>query len=546
MKKRLQFSFCILVAFLVLPLWGEAQVCTPDPSYTAAGIYPDSLPSACLNQSYSETVTLVIPSDTIFLTFSFDIDSVVLNDVVGLPPGMSYDCEPSSCSFPGGSSSCVLVSGAPTVPGTYEVDIITTFYVFNFVAGALAIPDTQEAYYTIIVPEAPSLSFESVGANCNQTNGSAMVTATGEGPFTYLWSDGQTNAQATNLASGVYSVTVTDVCGASTTESVTVPSLDITISQDSVKWTGCAESMGGSIFVSVAGGAGSYSYSWDNGVMMEDLTGIASGTYVLTVTDGNNCVVAEQFDAIAPPILTITEDSTMDNTCYGDSSGAIFTTVEGGFGGYTYSWDTDPIETTADVDGLSGGTYTLMVTDESGCIKTLSSTISEPDSFFIAFADTAESSAGAEDGRVEAMVTGGTAPYTYEWNTGDSTATLDSLATGTYILTVTDSNGCEIVDSVAIEQWAVGIDDELAAGISRMDVYPNPNTGTFRLNVEMITPQKIVVGIYDMKGKQVYSSFREKSQTHGDNITLDGISKGMYLLKVNTSGGTAVRRIVIY
>ena len=544
MKKRLQSYFLALMAFLVIPFSVNAQVCMPDSQYTASGIYPDTLPNTCVNEPYSQTVTLVIPEDTV-IGFPVDIDSVVLQDVIGLPPGLSYLCEPTNCSFAGGTNSCVLVSGTPTVPGTYEIDIATVYHVSSFV-GPVAVPDTQEAYYTIVVSDAPSLSVSTTGASCAQTDGSATVTATGMGPFTYAWSDGQTTATASNLGAGVYAVDVTDANGCTTSESVTVPSLDLTIVQDSVDWAGCAEDMGGSVYVSVTGGTGTYTYSWDNGATTEDLTGVSAATYVLTATDGNNCVASEQFTIAAPDVLTITEDSTTNLLCYGNASGAIYMTVNGGVRGYTYSWDTNPMQTTDDATGLSGGTYTLMVTDELGCVKTLSSTISEPDSFFITFADTAETAAGAEDGRVVATASGGTAPYTYSWDTGDSTAVLDSIAAGTYTLTITDANGCELVDSVEVQQWTVGLEDELAAGISRMEVYPNPSNGIFSLNIALVSPQKISVGIYDMKGKRVYSRDWQKSLNHENKIMLNDLSKGMYLLKVNTEAGTAVRRIVLF
>lgn len=156
--------------------------------------------------------------------------------------------------------------------------------------------------------------------------------------------------------------------------------------------------------------------------------------------------------------LVITEDNVTDATCFGDADGSINVTVTGGSTPYTYDWDNDGTgdnDDTEDLMGLSAGTYNLTVTDNSGCSAALSSTVGSPDSLQAATSSVDVSCAGMMDGTVIATPSGGTAPFTYDWDmdgTGDTddNPTETGVGAGVYYVTIIDANGCTVTDSATV------------------------------------------------------------------------------------------------
>lgn len=129
--------------------------CTPDPQYTEPGIYPDSATNfgpACVNQPYTQLVTNVVPEDTTVVIGGIPlppipIDSIVLEDVTGLPPGMSIACNPNNCSYEGGTTGCAIITGTCTTAGTYNLVFNLSAYV-----GGQTTPQTFTVdYYKIVV-----------------------------------------------------------------------------------------------------------------------------------------------------------------------------------------------------------------------------------------------------------------------------------------------------------------------------------------------------------------------------------------------------------
>ena len=127
----------------------------------------------------------------------------------------------------------------------------------------------------------------------------------------------------------------------------------------------CAGSNDGAIDLTVSGGTTPYTYNWNNGATTQDLSGLAGGTYSVTVTDANGCTGVGIYNVPeSSAMLTLSADIT-PVTCAGDQDGAIDLTVAGGTAPYTYLWSNG--ETTRDISGLAGGDYTVTVTDTYGC-----------------------------------------------------------------------------------------------------------------------------------------------------------------------------------
>ena len=188
----------------------------------------------------------------------------------------------------------------------------------------------------------------------------------------------------------------------------------------------------------------------------KSMNNLGAGTYNFSLTDRNGCVSSQNIPVYEPFLLTITQDSIQNLTCYQSNNGAIYVSIAGGNGGHTYLWSNGA--TTEDLTGLSAGTYTLTVTDSKNCTTTASYTITQPDSLAAssvvsAFLGTNNISCnGASDGSIDLTISGGTSPYSYAWNTGDTTQDITTLTAGSYSVLVTDANGCQIAKSYTLTQ----------------------------------------------------------------------------------------------
>ena len=149
---------CALLLLAVITARPAAAQCTPDITITTPGIYPDSatgLPAGTVGVPYSEVIQLRVPTDTFLFGQTVIITDITITGVTGLPPGITYACNPSNCVFPGGSNGCVLLSGTPTVAGVFNmnVDLLASGTIFG-------IPTSQPMavdYYIITINSSTGL-----------------------------------------------------------------------------------------------------------------------------------------------------------------------------------------------------------------------------------------------------------------------------------------------------------------------------------------------------------------------------------------------------
>ncbi|MCB0630863.1 MAG: gliding motility-associated C-terminal domain-containing protein [Saprospiraceae bacterium] len=206
----------------------------------------------------------------------------------------------------------------------------------------------------------------------------------------------------------------------------------------------CSPNNTGLIDLKVAGGAPSYTYSWSNNKTTQDIENLAAGDYSVTVTDGNGCTAEETFTVNDEESnLTVTKKKITDALCHNSSNGAIDINVNNGSGNYDYVWSNG--KHTEDLSNLARGSYTVTVTDKNqvGCAsKTF--TVGAPDR--LEHNVSLVQDIPCKDGGMGAVMvapSGGTSPYTVDWQ-GGQTGTMAQYDTpGTYMVTVTDKHGCE-------------------------------------------------------------------------------------------------------
>ncbi len=303
------------------------------------------------------------------------------------------------------------------------------------------------------VPELSSLEFTTniIPLNCfGDTDATASVEITsGTQPYTYLWNTTpvQTTPTAIDLAGGIYTVTITDGGGCSEVVSLDIAEPDeLTIDLLTPTNALCA-GMEGTISSTVFGGTGSYIYTWDNGMNTADISAIA-GSYTLTVTDANGCTATAQSSITEPAAISLTATPT-DILCNGNNDATISLSASGGTSNYTYSLDNINFQNNNIFENLAAGTYTVYVNDDNNCTANQELIINEPDALTLILDSTTESCEG-DNGTATVTASNGTGNYTYAWSDGQNTPTATTLNAGTYTVTVTDANGCEIMESIEV------------------------------------------------------------------------------------------------
>ncbi|MBL0054306.1 MAG: SprB repeat-containing protein [Bacteroidetes bacterium] len=287
--------------------------------------------------------------------------------------------------------------------------------------------------------------------NCfGGNNGSATVTATGgTAPYTYLWSNGKTTAANNNIAAGTYTATVTDAKGCTATCAYTVTQPTQLVATCAGTNVNCFGGNNGSATVTATGGTAPYTYLWSNGKTTAANNNIAAGTYTATVTDAKGCTATCAYTVTQPTQLVATCAGTNVN-CFGGNNGSATVTATGGTAPYTYLWSNG--KTTAANNNIAAGTYTATVTDAKGCTATCAYTVTQPTQLVATCAGTNVNCFGGNNGSATVTATGGTAPYTYLWSNGKTTAANNNIAAGTYTATVTDAKGCTATCAYTVTQ----------------------------------------------------------------------------------------------
>lgn len=270
------------------------------------------------------------------------------------------------------------------------------------------------------------------------------------------------------------------------------------------------------------------------------------GTHSISVTaedfSGNQSTCS--YSITVENTLTVVLDSIVDVACNGNSTGSIVVQASGGTMPFTYDWDNDGSgdnDDTEDLSSLSAGTYVLQMLDSVGCAATLTASISEPAALNLSATSTPQNSTSTPDGSIDLTVSGGVAPYQFDWDndvTGDfdDTEDLTGLVSGNYTVVVKDENDCS-------DTLVISVGNATGLVESQMDdfrIFPNPNQGSFW--IEMSHESMATIEVYNMLGELVYTTVLTGRK---NEMSIEG-AEGFLMVKVIQNDQTvSMMRVLI-
>jgi len=371
----------------------------------------------------------------------------------------------------GGTGSASVTAGGGTSPYTYTwspsgqtsttatgltpATYTITIKDINGCVATNTVPITQPAVLTAAV--------SNVSIQCHGGTSTATVTpAGGTIPYTYSWApSAQTTATATGLSAGTYTITLSDLHGCTTTNTTTITQpVAIAITPTNINNVPCNGGIG-SATVNAAGGSVPYTYSWSPSAQTTaTASNLSAGIYTVSVTDNNHCSSSTTVTITQPIQLTASIGSVTNVSCNNGSDGAATVTGNGGTTPYAYLWNPGG-NTNAHATGLFALTYTATITDTHGCKANASITLTEPPALIVAISEP-KIICKDSTGNLYANVSGGTAPYRYNWSSGGTTgtATITPISTNDYSVVVTDINGCTASANIVLQygpQFSVSI-----------------------------------------------------------------------------------------
>jgi gliding motility-associated-like protein len=440
----------------------------------------------------------------------------------------------------GGTAPYTYIWSGGETTANIAAKLSGTYYLTVTDAKLCTIKDTS-----IILQPSAALSVTPAITNvkCNGVkDGAITLTVAGGTPqYSYVWSGpsfSATTKDITALSAGDYLVTVTDSKSCAQTLGplkVTEP-LAITVGTPTVTNTGCGTSVG-AISITPANGTLPYSFTWSGpggySNTNQNITGLAAGSYTVTIKDANNCSITSTPIVVSSSGLTLSVTPTIKNIdCNGNNNGSISLVVSGGSNNFTYAWTGPNFNaSTKDITGLKAGSYTVAITDVNNATCTFNPpayTIIEPSVLTVSLPQiTNITCKGASTGAISITVNGGTPQYSYTWSgpnfSATNTSAISNLVAGTYNVTITDANGCKKTATATVTEPATNA------------TFGSPTV----TNVLCFgsTTGKIILPVNGGTAPYTYVWKNGSGSTVGSSATLDNVGAGTYHLEIKDANG---------
>ncbi|MFK7773366.1 MAG: PKD domain-containing protein [Saprospiraceae bacterium] len=396
---------------------------------------------------------------TVIVTDNFGCSNSISVVIFDAPPILAFaiNIVDESCGLSNGSFEVFVSSGV--APFSFDIgNGSTNNNTFTSLSGGnyqVTVTDFAGCNTTVnaVIGNADSPTFSItniVDENCGQGDGSFEILASGgTPPYTYNVGSGNTNNPIfSNLNSGVYNITLVDANSCSASQVFTLGETGISLIIDEVINANCGI-LNGSISVSAIGGVAPILFDIGNGATTNStFQNLPGGIYNITVTDAIGCTDNESVTVLSSGATTFSIINVMSENC-GQTDGSFEIVASGGTAPYIYDIGfgatSNPI-----FSNLNSGVYTIIVTDAEGCNVSQIFTLDENE-VMLNIDDITNATCGLENGSITVSTTGGTAPFIFNLGNGASTnPVFENLSGGTYSITVTDGNGCEADQSVAV------------------------------------------------------------------------------------------------
>jgi hypothetical protein len=448
-----------------------------NPTVTTAGIYTVTVTAS--NGCASTSTTVVTQNTT--------------QPSAGATGG-AITCATSSVTLQG-STNAGTASFAWSGPGgtsNQQNFTVSVFGPYSLTVTNTSNGCTATAATTVINNTTPPTAAASVPGNLNCNNPTLQINGTNSSQgnnFNYQWStvngnivSGVTTLTPTVNAPGNYCITVNNTENGCTATACAVviqtPPVGTTANSTNVS---CNGGSNGTASIVTTGGNGTFTYAWSNSATTASISNLSAGTYVATVTDGENCSSTASVTITQPDVLA-TNASATGETASGANNGTASAAPGGGTQPYTYLWNNN--QTSASISGLAPGNYTVTVSDANNCSAVQTVTVN---SFNCTLAATISginvSCNGAANGSAAVTVSGAANPVTYLWSNSATSSSVSNLGPGVYTVQITDANGCPASLNVSISEppalsanaTATG---ETAAGANNGSAAALPGGGT--------------------------------------------------------------------
>ncbi len=446
----------------------DTMVCAGTQYQVGSSIYT-------ISGSYADTIQVFAGCDSIVFTNLTFLDPLVAT--IDQTPAIGMTATGiATANVTGGSGnySYAWCTGETTATATTLIGGDNCCVTITDDIGCEIIECIDVAFLTGIIP-----IFENDSLNCfGETNGTIrFTTLNGEPPYNFSWTQSSSGLNGSgiisaegdetfieNLHGGSVEITIIDAFFDTSFSANVYEPEELELDSEIVTDVSCYGFCDGFIDINTIGGTGNRTFLWSNGADSEDLSGLCSGNYELTITDENGCALITSFFIDEPLEFIAIPDPIQEVSCFEGEDGHAGVLLQNGIAA-DYNWVNG--ETTPEITGLSAGFYDVTVTNTDGCEAYTSVEITQPSAPLEVDIDILNeiSCFGETDGVLQAQVSGPWNSLNYNWSSGAQTALAENLGAGMYQLNIVNEKGCEASAEFTLQQPA-----QLIAQISAKDI----------------------------------------------------------------------------